>query len=250
MLEAAENNVHQRVTNVALYEINKVFVPVEGEPLPQEPQRVAGVIMGSVLTADWNAPETLTQPDFFLVKGIVEQVCESLGATDVSFARVQHPAFHPGRCATLVIGGQEAGVFGEVAERVQEAYDLPTRAYAFELDLEALLSAACDFKPYAPLPRFPAVGRDLALVLPDDDAHTAARLEEIIRAAGGEMLRVVEPFDLFVDAQRLGAGVKSLAFSLEFRAADRTLTDDEVDAAMAAIRERVAAEAGAKVRDS
>ena len=250
MLEAAENNVHQRVTNVALYEINKVFMPVEGEPLPQEPQRVAGVIMGSVLTADWNAPETLTQPDFFLVKGIVEQVCESLGATDVSFARVQHPAFHPGRCATLVIGGQEAGVFGEVAERVQEAYDLPTRAYAFELDLEALLSAACDFKPYAPLPRFPAVGRDLALVLPDDDAHTAARLEEIIRAAGGEMLRVVEPFDLFVDAQRLGAGVKSLAFSLEFRAADRTLTDDEVDAAMAAIRERVAAEAGAKVRDS
>ncbi len=250
MLEAAENNVRQRVTDVALYEINKVFLPDAGEPLPQEPQRVAGIIMGSVLTADWNASEELKHPDFFLVKGIVEQVCESLGLTDVSFTRTQHPTFHPGRCATLVIGGQEAGVVGEIAESVQAAYDLPDRAYAFELDLEALLAGACDFKPYAPLPRFPAVGRDLALVLPDDDAHTAARLEELIRAAGGEMLQTVAPFDLFMDAERLGAGVKSLAFSLEFRAPDRTLTDEEVDAAMAAIRERVATEAGAKVRDS
>jgi len=250
LLEAAEHNVRQRVTDVALYEINKAFLPVAGEPLPQEPQRVAGIIMGSVLTADWNAPETLKHPDFFLVKGVIEQVCESLGVTDVSFVRAVHPTFHPGRCASLIIGGAKAGVCGEVAEAVQEAYDLPERAYAFELDLEALLAAACDFKPYVPLPRFPAVGRDLALVLPDDDAHTAARLAEIIRAAGNEMLQTVAPFDLFMDPQRLGAGMKSLAFSLEFRAPDRTLTDEEVDTAMDAIRARVTTETGGKVRDN
>jgi len=249
MLDAAENNVRQRVTDVALYEINKVFVPVAEEPLPEEPLRVAGIVMGSVLTADWNAAEELKHPDFFLLKGIVEQVGESLGIAEAEFARGEHPAFHPGRCATLMIGGREAGVLGEIARSVQEAYDLPERAYAFELDLEQLLAAACAFKPYAPLPRFPAVRRDLALVLPDGEAHAAARLEGIILGAGGETLREVEPFDLFVDAERLGAGMKSLAFSLEFRAADRTLTDEDVDAAMDAIRARVTQETAGKVRD-
>ena len=249
MLEMAENNVHQRVTDVALYEINKVFVPQEGQPLPNEPVRVAGIIMGSILTADWNAPEQMRQPDIFLLKGIIEQGCASLGIAETSFARAQHPTFHPGRCAALRIAGQEAGVFGEIAGAVQEAYDLPDRAYAFELDLEALLEAACAFKQYEPLPRFPAVRRDLAIVMPDDEAHTAARLEELIAAAGGETLREVEPFDLFMDAQRLGAGMKNLAFNLTFRAADRTLTDEEVDAAMDAIRARVTQETAGKLRD-
>lgn len=249
MLEAAENNVRQRVTDVSLYEINKVFIPTD-QPLPQEPLHVAGIITGSVLTADWNAPEEARQPDFFLLKGIVEQVCESLGVPGVTFTRAEHPTFHPGRCAMLGLGGVEAGVLGEVAAQVQESYDLPQRAYAFELDLEQLLAAACEFKQYEPLPRFPASRRDLALVLPDDDAHTAARLEEIIFSAGGATLQEVEPFDLFIDAQRLGANMKSLAFSLQFRAPDRTLTDDEVDAAMEEIRARVTKETAGKIRDS
>ncbi|MEI6500592.1 MAG: phenylalanine--tRNA ligase subunit beta, partial [Armatimonadota bacterium] len=106
------------------------------------------------------------------------------------------------------------------------------------------------FKQYEALARFPAIGRDLAIVMPDDEAHTAARLVTLITAAGGEYLRDVQPFDLFVDAERLGAGQKSVAFQMQFRAADRTLTDEEVDAAMGKIRERVAAETEGKVRDS
>jgi phenylalanyl-tRNA synthetase beta chain len=141
-------------------------------------------------------------------------------------------------------------VFGEIAAPVQEAYDLPTRAYAFELDLETLLAAACQFKQYEPLARYPAIGRDLAIVMPDDDAHTAARLVSLISQAGGEHLREVAPFDLFVDPKRLGAGLKSVAFQMQFRAADRTLTDEEVDAAMDSIRERIAAETQGKIRDN
>lgn len=249
MLEACENNVHQRVTDVALYEINKVFLPVEGTLLPEEPMRVAGAVMGSPLTAEWNLPEEMKQPDFFLLKGIIEQVCDALGVPDARYERAEHPTFHPGRCARLVVGGEEGGVFGEVAAPVQEAYDLPTRVYLFELDLERLLTAACQFKQYEPLPRFPAVGRDLAIVMPADDSHTAARLEALIRQAGGEHLRNVAPFDLFVDAQRLGEGLRSVAFQMQFRAAERTLTDEEVDAAMTRIKERVAAETQGKIRD-
>ena len=250
MLEACENNVRQRVTNVALYEINKVFLPVEGTLLPNEPVRVAGAVMGSPMTADWDLPEAVREPDFFLIKGYVEQVCEALGVENVRYERTTHPTFHPGRCAALIVNGQPAGVLGEATSQVQEAYDLPTRVLLFELDLDALLQAACQFKQYEPLPRFPAIGRDLAIVMPDDDAHTAARLEEIIMAAGGEYLREVQPFDLFVDAKRLGAGLKSVAFQMQFRAADRTLTDEEVEAAMGSIRERIAAETQGKIRDN
>ncbi|MHB8996776.1 MAG: phenylalanine--tRNA ligase subunit beta [Armatimonadota bacterium] len=249
LLEACENNVHQRVTDVALYEINKVFVPVDGTLLPEEPMRVAGVVMGSLLTAEWNLPEEMKQPDFYLLKGMVEQVCDALGVADARYERTEHPSFHPGRCAKLVIDGKEAGVFGEIAASVQEAYDLPTRAYLFELDLETLLTAACQFKQYEPLARYPAIGRDLAIVMPDDDAHTAARVVNLIAEAGGEHLREVEPFDLFVDAKRLGAGLKSVAFQMQFRATDRTLTDEEVDAAMARIKESIAAQTQGKIRD-
>jgi phenylalanyl-tRNA synthetase beta chain len=137
---------------------------------------------------------------------------------------------------------------GEVAGNVQAAYDLPGRVYAFELNLEALLETACLLREHAPLPRFPAALRDVALLVDDDEAHAAARIAEAIAAAGGEHLRAVRPFDLYRDEKRLGAGKKSLAFSLEFRAADRTLTDDEVDAAMAAIIAHLQAAMAAEVR--
>lgn len=249
LLEAAAHNVRQRVRRVALYEINKVFLPKPGELLPAEPLRVAGLLMGSVLTANWNAPEALTQPDFFWLKGLVEQLCASLGLTNCHFARKQHPVFHPGRCAALFVASQEAGVLGEIAPQIQQAYELPERAYAFELDLELLLDKACDFKPYQPLPRFPPVRRDVAIVAPEDDEHAAARLEQIIRRAGGDILQHVELFDVFVDAERLGPGNRNLAYSLEFRAPDRTLTDEEVDAAMARICESIAQETKGRIRD-
>lgn len=256
MLEACETNVRQRVTDVALYEINKVFVPRPGEPLPEEPLRVAGVLMGSMATSDWKSTLDRGQvsggpqePDFYTVKGIVQQVCDALGVTGTSFARAHHPAFHPGRCAHLLLAGESIGVLGELSAEVQQRYDLPARAYLFELDLEPLLAAACEYKPYRPLPRFPTLLRDLAFVCPDDAAHDAATLEELIRDAGGEYLRDVAAFDLFVNAERLGAGMKNLAYRLTFRADDRTLTDTEVDALIEQIKRTVTSKTQARFRD-
>lgn len=259
MLEACETNVRQRVTDVALYEINKVFLPRPGELLPNEPLRMAGVLMGSAATSDWKETEHAGKhtaitggpdlPDFYTVKAIVEQVAEGLGVTDLRCERGTHPAFHPGRCAKLVLGAEEVGVLGEIVGAVQAAYDLPQRVYAFELNLEPLLAAACEYKPYRQLPRFPALLRDLAFVCPDDEAHAAGALQGLIQAAGGEWLRQVEAFDLFVSHERLGAGLKNLAYRLSFRAEDRTLTDAEVDAAIEQIKATVASETGAKFRD-
>jgi phenylalanyl-tRNA synthetase beta chain len=249
MLEAAEANVRQRVTEVGLYEINKVFLPQPDSLLPDEPQRVAGVVMGTQLTADWNLPTEASEPDFYLIKGIVEQLCSGLGVQGVEFVRTAHPAFHPGRCAALRVAGCEAGVLGEVAEAVQVSYDLPTRTYAFELNLEALYEAACESKQYQALPRYPAVLRDLGLLLTDDDDHTADRVGACIKAAGGDILWRVQPFDLFKDAQRLGEGIKNLAFRLEFRTENRTLTDEEVENAMSIIKSAVSEQLGARVRD-
>ena len=278
LLAACEANVHQRISDVALYEINPVFLPLAGEELPHEEKRVAGVIMGNAWTSAWKSGGEMSPVDFYWMKGVVEQLLTGLNVGEVTFERGEHPTFAPGRCAAVRLSavsplytsgeggrggevavlppsplvergpGGEVGHLGEVAPSVQAAYDLPGRVYAFELNLEALLASACLLRAHAPLPRFPAALRDVALLVADDEAHAAARIAEAIRAAGGEYLRSVNAFDLYKDDQRLGAGKKSLAFSLEFRALDRTLTDDEVDAAMAAIVAHLQTAMAAEVR--
>ena len=148
------------------------------------------------------------------------------------------------------MGEERIGIMGEVAAAVQEAYDLPTRAYVFELELDPLLDVAQPYRQYDPLPRFPAALRDLALVAPDDDAHSAAALEAAIREAGGEWLWKVAAFDLYRDPERLGEGFKSVAFRLTFRAPDRTLTDEELDQAMERIAQHVEQKLGARIRQA
>ncbi len=249
LLQACENNVRQRVLDIALGEVDRVFVPTGKNELPSEPLRIAGALMGQPLTSPWNAADAGSLVDFFWVKGIVEQLCQGLHVQDVAFSRAQAPTFHPGRCAHLLVGGQVAGVLGEVSPAVQGAYDLPAKTYVFELDFERLVSSRQEYSAYDPLPRYPAALRDIALVVADDDAHSAAVLAEAIRRSGGETLREVEAFDLFRDAERLGEGNRSVAFRLTFRAPDRTLTDEELDGAMARIAEHLATTLGAEVRD-
>lgn len=250
LLEACSINVRQRVLDVALYDMDKVFVPRGERELPVERVHVGGILMGMPLTSSWNLPAESQTVDYYWLKGVVEQLCDGVHVTDLQFRRAAHPSLHPGRCAEVVVAGEVAGILGEVSATVQDAFDLPRKAYAFELDLEVLLGAAAAFRAYDPLPRFPAANRDIALVVADDEAHSAAALQGAIREAAGPGLWTVEAFDLFMDPQRLGEGRKSLAFRLAFRAADRTLTDEELDASMASIAAHLSATLGAQVRDS
>jgi len=264
LLAACETNVRQRIADVALYEINPVFIPVGGQELPREEKRVAGIIMGTGWTSNWNLKGEQAKVDFYWLKGIVEQLLDGLNVGETTFAPATHPTFAVGRCAAVRLSGTVAmsamagetpaprdavlGHLGEIAPPVQSAYDLPGNTYAFELNLDALLAAACLLRGHSPLPRFPAALRDLALVVSDDEAHSAAQIAAAMRTVGGELLQSVRPFDLYRDEKRLGAGRKSLAFSLEFRSPDRTLTDEEVEAAIAAIVAHLEASLGAEVR--
>jgi len=249
ILAACEVNVRQRIGDIALYELDRVFIPQGKNQLPKEPLRVAGALMGQPLTSPWNVADATEMVDFYWVKGVVEQLLRGLNVENVDFFRAATPTFHPGRCAEVRIGGKFAGLLGEVALTVQEAFDLPAKTYAFELDFELVLESRGEHRRYEPLPRFPAALRDIALVVDDDDAHSADAIAQAIRQSGGPMLWKVEAFDLYKDPERLGAAKRSLAFRMTFRAPDRTLTDEELDAAMAQIAERLAASLGAEIRD-
>ena len=247
LLEAASRNARQRVADVALYEIGTLFTPQPQPALPREQQSVAGIMMGSTLTAQWNLQPPQAKVDFYYLKGLLEQVLAELGITEVHFTRTTHSSFHPGRCAELIIADATVGLVGEIAPVVQENYDLSDQAYVFELNLDIILEQASLHKAYQPLPRYPAVLRDVAVIVPDTDEFCVARLVEEIKEVGGKDLESVAPFDWYTDPQRIGSDRRSVAFNLTFRAPDRTLTDEDIEAVMAQIHSRLA-EIGGEVR--
>jgi phenylalanyl-tRNA synthetase beta chain len=185
--------------------------------------------------------------DFFDLKGIIEELLRRLGLVGYRFERSSHPSFHPGRTAKLLIGGEEVGLLGELHPRVRESLELELAepVLAAELDLEAILARAAPVGRYKPLPQFPAVLRDLAVVV--DKAIPAERVAQAIRAAGGGLLRELVLFDLY-QGPPVPQGRKSLAFRLRLQAEDRTLTDEEADALRARIEARLAEELGAELR--
>ena len=250
LLASAGRNARRGVRNIALYELDRVFLPKGADELPDEPRRLGIVVGGSLSTSDWNTRPEHAQVDFYALKGIVVELLDALGIRDAAFRRGAHPPFHPGRCAEVLREGHRLGLLGQVAPQVAEAYDLATDVFIAELDAEALLAAAVLHKPHAPVPPQPPVLRDIAVVVPDDDAHSAAVLAAAVREAAGPLLQRVEPFDVYADPKRLGAGRKSLAFSLELRAPDRSLTGEEADAVIAAVVEHLRAKLGAELRAS
>ena len=151
----------------------------------------------------------------------------------------REPFLHPGRTARVLIAGRPAGWLGELHPQVAAAWDVDAAA-AFELDWAMLSAAAIRVQRYEDLTSFPAVRQDLAVSVPDD--VPAARVVEVVRAAGGPLLRAAEVFDVYRGAQ-VGEGRSSLALRLEFRAPDRTLTDEDV----AGRREKIVAALGEQV---
>jgi phenylalanyl-tRNA synthetase beta chain len=230
---------------VAVFEIGRVYLPRAGEKLPQEPRRLAVAMTGPRHARSWLAPSA-EEMDFYDLKGVVEALLSRLHLTDYEFAPAQHPTFHPGRVAKLIVEGQELGVLGEVHPLVRGNFDLPEgRVCLMELDLEGLLALAEPVRYYQPLSRFPAVMQDIALVV--DEEVSAAQVRDLILQAGGKLLREALLFDLY-RGEQIPEGKKSLAYSLTFQADDRTLTDEEVERIRQRIQRRLAEETGAKLR--
>jgi len=230
---------------VAIFEIGRVYLPVEGQVLPDELRRLGIVMTGPREEQSWLEHQDRTWVDFFDLKGVVETLLSRL-RLEGTFEPGEHDAFHPGRSASVKAGGREIGVMGELHPLVKDAFELPDQPVcALMVDLDALLADWGAAREMTPLSSHPPVYEDLAVVV--DQEMPAGRVREVIRQAGMPLLRSVTLFDVYRGAQ-IGAGKKSLAYRLTYQAEDRTLTDQEVAHVRAAIIEKLEEKLGAELR--
>lgn len=250
LLENAKRNANHQVADVQLFEIAKVFIPsvpaesveTNGE-FPNELERVAGIVAGSVGTGVFGDPQR--PADFFDIKGIVEGVLDVCGIAGETIAQTEHPTFHPGRSAEILVGGKKTCVLGEIHPEVIERYDLPNKAYLFELDFEALVEASKLNNEFEPISIYPSVNRDLAIVL--DAEIPSSRPTNVIKSVAGKYVNSVRLFDLYTGEQ-VPDGKKSLAYAIEYHSNTQTLTDEIVDQVHDKIVRTLENELGAELR--
>ncbi len=244
MLEILEYNssLSQRL---ALFEIGPVFHPVEGQQLPEERMMLSIGMTGLREMPSWQGgePENL---DFYDLKGVVEGMMQGLHIAGVRYQASEHPSFHPGKTAKILIGDWEIGVMGEVHPLVKANYEMEEApVYAAEIELKPLLEAGSILFDVEAVPTYPFVLEDLAVVV--NESVTAAEVEAVMHKGGGDYLAKVQLFDIYRGKQ-LGEGNKSLAFSLTYNAPDHTLTDKEVSKRRNKIIHLLDEELGAKLR--
>ena len=233
MLDILSRNFAFKNKGVKLYEIGKIYLPVEGEKLPNEPKRMIFGTYGE-------------HENFFTLKGEVDALLEQLNVHPATYvADTKNPSYHPGRCADIMIDGKKLGVIGQIHPLVAEGYSISGEVYVAELDFTGLQSALAPERVFHSLPKFPTVSRDLALVC--DEAMTVGMLEACIKKAGGKLLRSIQLFDIY-RGPGIAPGRKSVAFSLELRADDRTLTDEDTTGVTNAVLEKLKNDLGVTLR--
>ena len=247
LLRSVAYNQSRGVKNVQLYEIGTVFFAAEGRKKPKERQKVAGIMAGAMHEAGWNRSEVAF--DFFDGKGVLESIARELALPKVRFRALSaEEALHlqPGRAAEMMAAGAVIGWVGEIHPLAAGAFEANAPIVAFELDMAALVKAARPARDYVDVPTFPAVAMDQAFVVSEDVTHE--RMCQVMTSAGGKLLESVSLFDVYRDEERVGAGKKSMAYALTYRAADRTLTSEEVERAHERLVKKVCGATGAEVR--
>jgi phenylalanyl-tRNA synthetase beta chain len=248
VLEHAEHNARIR-ERLAFFEMGPIFLASEQDALPDELQHLVLLLAGSRGLPAWQGVDS-ARMDFYDMKGMLASLLEGLHIPDVYYEPGTNPTFHPGKCACVLSGEKQIGVFGELHPQVRERYDWPA-AYAgipvlaADLDMDLLLSLVPELYETAPVPEFPPVLEDLALVV--DESLPAERVAELIRQTGGKVVREVRLFDVY-RGEKIGAGKKSLAYNLTYQAADRTLSDKDVAGIRTHILRRLEQELGAQLR--
>lgn len=243
LLRSVSYNQRRGVDNVHLYEIGSVYWTGAGRKQPKERAMVAGVMAGSWQEAGWNQPAV--RLEFFDGKGVIEQLVRELAVDRFKVRPAEIAWLQPGRSAEVLLGGEVLGWVGEVHPLVLKRFEAEAPVVAFELDLQRLIRAARDARPFVDVPRHPAVERDFAIVVGED--VTAERVEQAIRSAGGKLLADVRLFDVYRGAG-VTEGMKSIAFALQYRDAERTLTSEEADAAHEKLVRKVTGATGGEVR--
>ena len=232
MLEILTRNYNYRNRSARLYEIGKVYHK-RSDGLADEPKMISLGAYGDGM-------------DFYAMKGVVETVLENMRITGAVYeACTDDPSWHPGRCAAMRVGDRFLGTVGQIHPKVAENYGVDCELYAAVLSLDAVMAVRGPEPKFTPLPKYPTVLRDIAVVC--DEAVTVGQLEECIRGAGGELLRDVALFDIYRGLP-IAPGKKSCAFSLTLRSDEKTLTDAESDAEVAAVLKALADQLGAVIR--
>lgn len=247
LVRSVAYNLDHGVPNVALYEIGRVFYGHENKSQPDEPSFVAGVMAGKRADDAWN--QKFGEYDFFDAKGAVESLLDALRLTKVRFKVAepeQYPWLQPGRAAEVLSQGEVIGWVGNIHPANLQKVGVDVPIVAFELSVEHLLRLAKKELPYVDVPTLPGVTHDLAIVVDED--VTYEQLVQRITSAGGKLLADVRLFDVYRDRVRVGEGKKSMAFSLTYRAADRTLTSEEVEKAHEKLVNKVLRATGGEVR--
>lgn len=247
LLRTVAHNQRKGVPDVHIFEIGAVWWTAEGRKQPKEREVAAGLLTGRWDRPAWyeGVDERERGLDLFDAKGVVESLFEDLGIVQWRLRAAERPYLQPGRSAEILLGGDVIGWLGEVHPLVADAYECSGAIAVFEMQVAPILKAAGARHDFVDTPRYPAAKMDVALVVPED--VTAERVEQAIRSAGGKLLESARLFDVYRGAG-VGEGRKSLAFSLSYRDADRTLTDDEVASAHEKLVRKVTSAVGAELR--
>ena len=233
MLEILTRNYNFRNKAVKLYEIGRTYGLGGKDGLAIESKYLTLGTYGAGTT-------------FFTLKGVVEAVLTDIRAQGIRYeACTDNPSYHPGRCAKVYCGGKYIGVFGQIHPLVAQNYGIDAELYCAELSLDALMKARGADPIYTPLPRFPAVSRDIAIVC--DKKIPVAHLIDCIMKSGGEYLKGCSLFDIYTGSH-IADGMKSVAFSLTMRADDQTLTDEHAEETVNAVLSALESKFGAKMR--
>ena len=232
MLEILTRNYNYRNKEAHLYELGRTYFERE-DGMADEPKHLSLGVYGS-------------EESFFTLKGAVETILDSIRAEDVTYvAEKSDPSYHPGRCAKVYVNGQEVGTLGQIHPLVAANYGVDAELYYADLKFDALFASRGADPEYQPLPKFPAVTRDIAVLV--DKAVTVGAMESSIQAAAKGLLKDVTLFDIYEGA-KLPTGKKSVAFNLVLRADDRSLTAQEADDEVNLVLERLKKDFDAMLR--
>lgn len=232
LLKTLRTNYTRRNAQAALFELGTIFTPIEGEQLPRETQQIAVGMYGEY--------------DFYSIKGIIEVLFEKVGIYDCTYVACKNnPTYHGGRCAEVLSGDKKLGIIGQIHPSVCAEFKIDTDVYAAIIDFEVLNELADMQRHYAPMPKFPAVTRDIAVTLDKD-----VEVGEIVKIIKANRKGIIESYNLFdiYEGVQVGKGKKSVAYSLTFRSADKTLTDDDVNPIVNAILKQLEEKLGAQLR--
>jgi phenylalanyl-tRNA synthetase beta chain len=225
LMETVQYNLSRKNSNLKLFELKKVFLAQEGERLPREVKFLAGLAMGFDRGPHWAFPQRPV--DFYDIKGCVEDLLDALQIKDAKFNKTEDiPYLHPGKASKVVLDQEVLGVLGEIHPEVLGRYEVRGKGYLFEMDFSKMVKWAGEERRFQPLPKFPAVYRDLSVVV--DKAIEAERVMETIRTFRQPYVEEVTLFDLYQEPP-IPDGKKGISYRIRYQANDRTLTDEEVN---------------------